>query len=149
MKLRCRTRHFSRHFPRNRRLDWVLVNTSRLLLIRLLQQAPIHSVEWCLDRRFLRNYANFKPILRTKRLAELHRHEIRCAPGRSSHGQPPAMADRHLPRASAELSSRSIRMSSSSVITTASSRQPAFQTLLGLGTDHQSTEYLRIRGQRT
>src|SRR6266436_3841970 len=34
---------------------------SRLLLIWLLQQAPIGSVEGCHDRRFQKRYANFKP----------------------------------------------------------------------------------------
>src|SRR5208337_3473291 len=36
-------------------------DTKPLLLIWLLQQAPIGSVEGCPDRRFRRRYANFKP----------------------------------------------------------------------------------------
>ena len=39
------------------------------MLIWLLQQAPIGSVEGCPDRRFLGPYANFKPISPAKRLA--------------------------------------------------------------------------------
>ena len=41
----------------------------RLLLIWLLQQTPIGSVEGCPDRRFLRRYASFKPTSPVKRLA--------------------------------------------------------------------------------
>src|SRR5271166_23072 len=40
-----------------------------LLLIWLLQQAPIGSVEGCPDRRFRRRYANFKPTSPAKRPA--------------------------------------------------------------------------------
>ena len=42
---------------------------SRVLLIWLLQQAPIGSVEGCPDRRFRRRYANFKPTSPAKRPA--------------------------------------------------------------------------------
>src|SRR5271166_3124500 len=42
---------------------------SSLLLIWLLQQAPIGSVEGCPDRRFRRRYANFKPTSPAKRPA--------------------------------------------------------------------------------
>src|SRR5271165_533148 len=43
--------------------------TSLLLLIWLLQQAPIGSVEGCPDRRFRRRFANFKPTSPVKRPA--------------------------------------------------------------------------------
>jgi hypothetical protein len=49
-------------FRRNR-------EAKRLLLIWLLQQTPIGSVEGCPDRRFLRRYASFKPTSPVKRLA--------------------------------------------------------------------------------
>ncbi len=45
------------------------LRASRHLLIWLLQQTPIGSVEGCPDRRFLRRYASFKPTSPVKRLA--------------------------------------------------------------------------------
>src|SRR5271165_3384945 len=46
-----------------------LAASRSLLLIWLLQQAPIGSVEGCPDRRFRRRYANFKPTSPAKRPA--------------------------------------------------------------------------------
>src|SRR5438477_9314430 len=45
------------------------VRSSRLMLIWLLQQAPIGSVKRCPDRRFRRQYTNFKPTSPQTRLA--------------------------------------------------------------------------------
>src|SRR5271166_3046834 len=56
--------------PRRTRLsDFFSSLFSSLLLIWLLQQAPIGSVEGCPDRRFRRRYANFKPTSPAKRPA--------------------------------------------------------------------------------
>ena len=44
-------------------------DASELLLIWLLQQAPICGVDRCPDRRFRRRYANFKPTSPVKRPA--------------------------------------------------------------------------------
>jgi hypothetical protein len=46
-----------------------VVATSRLLIIRLLQQPPTGSVEGCRDRRSPRRSASFKPTSRRRRPA--------------------------------------------------------------------------------
>jgi hypothetical protein len=63
-----------REYCRNSTSHLIYGNSSsyticRLLLIWLLQQTPIGSVEGCPDRRFLRRYASFKPTSPEKRLA--------------------------------------------------------------------------------